>query len=96
MLRMDQYDLIRTARRVYGKSINEIVRETGHSRNTVKKALRGELCGYTKRRSQPYPVLGPGSVIPLRVTKMAVLKVLWAMLDAMTWFLSRTLSVWGH
>ena len=56
---MDQYELIRTAHRVYGKNISEIVRDTGHSRNTVKKALRGELCGYTKRRSQPYPVLGP-------------------------------------
>lgn len=56
---MDQYELIRTAHRVYGKNISEIVRETGHSRNTVKKALRGEYCGYTKRRCQPYPVLGP-------------------------------------
>ncbi len=56
---MDQYELIRTAHRVYGKNVSEIVRETGHARNTVKKALRGEFCGYTKRRVQPYPVLGP-------------------------------------
>jgi transposase len=59
MLGMDQYELIRTFHRVYGKNISEIVRETGHSRNTVKKVLRGEFCGYTKRQSQPYPVLGP-------------------------------------
>jgi DNA-binding CsgD family transcriptional regulator len=56
---MDQYELVRTAHRVYGKNVSEIARETGHSRNTVKKALRGELCGYTQRQSQSYPVLGP-------------------------------------
>jgi transposase len=56
---MDQYELIRTAHRVYGKNISEIVRETGHARNTVKKALRGEFSGYTARHSQPYPALGP-------------------------------------
>ncbi len=56
---MDQYELIRTAHRVYGKNISEIVRETGHARNTVKKALRGEFSGYTKRQSQPYPALEP-------------------------------------
>ena len=59
MLKMDQYELIRTAHRVYGKNISEIVRETGHSRSTVKKALRGEFSGYTQRQSQPYPALGP-------------------------------------
>jgi transposase len=59
MLKMDQYELIRIAHRVYGKNISEIVRETGHARNTVKKALRGEFCGYKERDSQPYPVLGP-------------------------------------
>jgi hypothetical protein len=31
-------------------------RETGHSKNTVKKVLRGEYCGYRSRTSQPYPV----------------------------------------
>ena len=56
---MDQYELIRTAHRVYGKNISEIVRETGHARNTVKKALRGEYQGYTTRQVQPCPVLGP-------------------------------------
>jgi transposase len=63
MLRMDQYELIRTAHRVYGKNISEIVRETGHARNTVKKALRGEFSGYTARQSQSYPALGPYLVL---------------------------------
>ena len=59
MLRVDQYEYIWTAHRVYGKNVSEIARETGHSRNTVKKALRGEFTGYSPRQKQPYPVLGP-------------------------------------
>ncbi len=56
---MDQYELIRTAHRVYGKSGRDIARETGHSRNTIKKALHGQPWNYGPRRTQPYPVLGP-------------------------------------
>jgi transposase len=56
---MDQYEFIRTAHRVYGKNISELSRMTGHSRNTVKKALTGEPCGYKEREQQPFPVLGP-------------------------------------
>ena len=59
MLRVDQYEFIRTAHRVYGKSISELSRMTGHSRNTVKKALREEAWGYKERNQQPFPVLGP-------------------------------------
>jgi len=59
MLNVDQYEYIRTAQRVYGKNVSEIARETGHSRNTVKKVLRGEFTGYSARKTQPYPVLGP-------------------------------------
>ena len=59
MITVDQYSYIRTAHRVYRKKIREIARETGHSRNTVKKALKEEYCGYHSRRTQPYPVLGP-------------------------------------
>jgi transposase len=44
---------------VYGKNVSEIARETGHSRNTVKKVLRGEFTGYSPRKTQPSPVLGP-------------------------------------
>ena len=59
MLKVDQYGYIRIAHRVYGKSVRQISKETGHSRNTIKKVLRGEYCGYRSRTSQPYPVLGP-------------------------------------
>lgn len=55
---MDQYEHIRTAHRVYGESIKAIVRRTGHSRNTIRKALAGPYKGYASRKHQPYPVLG--------------------------------------
>ena len=58
MLKVDQYDYIRTAYRVYGKTIRQIARDTGHSRNTIKKALHSQFIGYRPRDSQPYPVLG--------------------------------------
>lgn len=38
---MQQYELIRTAHRVYHKSIRQIAQETGHHRKTVRKALAG-------------------------------------------------------
>lgn len=56
---MDQYEYIRTAHRVYGKSVRLIARETGHDRKTIRRVLRGEMSGYPKRAYQPYPVLGP-------------------------------------
>ncbi len=59
MLRMDQYELVRTAHRVYGKNISELSRMTGHSCNTIKKAIRGEPWGYKEREHQPFPVLEP-------------------------------------
>ncbi|WP_320043730.1 IS21 family transposase [uncultured Desulfobacter sp.] len=59
MLKVDQYDYIRTAHRVYGKAIKELARETGHSKNTIKKILKQEYIGYKQRSKQPYPVLGP-------------------------------------
>ena len=59
MLKVGQYEYIRTAHRVYGKGIRQIAKETGHSRNTVRKALRGQYNGYGKRVKQPYRVLGP-------------------------------------
>jgi len=59
MLTVDQYSYIRTAHRVYGKKIKQIARETGHSKNTIKKVLRGEYSGYKPRMMQPYPILGP-------------------------------------
>ena len=59
MIRMDQYGYIRTAYRVYQKSIKQICRETGHCRETVRKVLRNEPFSYSPRDIQPYPVLGP-------------------------------------
>src|SRR6056297_559368 len=59
MLRMDQYEHIRTAHRVYGQNISEIARVTGHSRNTIRKALIEPYSRYTPREHQSYPVLGP-------------------------------------
>jgi len=58
MLKVDQYEYIRTAHRVYGKTIRQIARDTGHSKNTIKKALRSQMTGYPVRVRQPYPVLG--------------------------------------
>ncbi len=54
---MDQYEMIRTGCRVYSKNISEMSRMTGHSRNTIKKAIRGEPWGYKERAHQPFPVL---------------------------------------
>lgn len=42
MLKVDQYEYVRTARRVYGKEMRKLSRETGHSRKTIKRAT-GEL-----------------------------------------------------
>lgn len=59
MLKMNQYEVVRTAHRVYGQSISELSRITGHSRNTIKKAIRGEPWGYKEREHQPFPALAP-------------------------------------
>ena len=59
MLKVDQYDLIRTSYRIYGKGVKQIARETGHSKNTIKKVIRGEDTGYKARDRQPFPVLDP-------------------------------------
>ena len=58
MITMDQYEYIRTAHRVYGKSIRQIQKETGHSRVTIRKILEGEFSEYKRRSVQAYPVLG--------------------------------------
>ena len=60
---MDQYELIRTGFRLYGQNISELSRLTGHSRNTIKKAIRGEPWGYRQRAHQKFPVLDQYRVI---------------------------------
>ena len=47
---MDQYELIRTAHRVYEKSIRQIRRDTGHHRKTIRKALSGEEPKYRRKK----------------------------------------------
>ncbi len=59
MLKVEQYEFIRTGYRVYGLSISEIQRRTGHSRNTIRKVLQNEYSGYSQRKYQPFPVLEP-------------------------------------
>jgi transposase len=59
MLKMDQYEHIRIAHRVYGETIRAIARRTGHSRVTIRKILSASYQGYQGRERQPYPVLGP-------------------------------------
>ncbi|MDA2933165.1 hypothetical protein MYX82_02355 [Acidobacteria bacterium AH-259-D05] len=56
---MDQYELIRTAKRVYGKSIRQIARDTGHHRVTIRKALAGREPKY-RRRLQAFLLLHQG------------------------------------
>ncbi|KPA16904.1 transposase [Candidatus Magnetomorum sp. HK-1] len=58
MIKVDQYELIRTSSRVYNKSIHTIAKETGHSRATIRKVLKGEYKRYSERKKQPYPALG--------------------------------------
>ena len=57
MIKMDQYELIRTAHFVYKKGIREIAKEYGHSRKTVRKALRGEIPGYCRKKETQNPVM---------------------------------------
>jgi len=59
VIKMDQYEYIRTAHRIYGKGIRQIQKDTGHSRVTIRKVLEGEPPVYRGRTHQPYPVLGP-------------------------------------
>lgn len=59
MLKVEQYEFIRTGHRVYGQSISELSRRTGHSRNTIRKLLKNEHTGYSPREHQPFPVLEP-------------------------------------
>jgi transposase len=57
MLKMSQYELIKTAHRVYGKSIRQIAKEYGHSRKTVRKALREVSPRYQRQEIPESPVM---------------------------------------
>ena len=59
VLTVEDYGAIRRAHRD-GKPIKQIVREFGHARNTVRKALRQPQPGPPPAtRERPAPVLGP-------------------------------------
>lgn len=61
MLGMDQYEMIRTAHRKYGKKIRELSREYGHHRETIRKILLGREPRYRRRKAPPNPVMDPVS-----------------------------------
>jgi transposase len=69
MLKMNQYELIKTAKRVYGKSIHGIAREYGHSRNTIRKAIRGVGPKYERRKAPVSPVMDPYRAVILEWLK---------------------------
>ena len=60
---MDQYELIRTAARVYQKSIRQIARETGHTRKTIRKVLAGWEPKYRRRHEPASRVMDSVSAI---------------------------------
>jgi transposase len=53
MIRMEQYELIRTAHGVYGRSIREISREYGHHHDIVRRVLTGHEPVY-RRKKKPH------------------------------------------
>ena len=55
---MDQYEYVRTAYRVYGKSIHTIERETGHDRKTIRKVLKVSTVDIAKERLNPIRLWG--------------------------------------
>ena len=60
MLDMVEKDRIRRMVLVEGKSIRQVARETGHSRNTITKMLASsEVPRYTASGARDRPVLGP-------------------------------------
>jgi len=61
---MDQYTYIRTAHRVYGKSIREIARETGHNRKTVRKVLNA----WPLAKINPFMLAGIDPLVAQRMT----------------------------
>ena len=59
---MDQYELMRTAQRVYKKSIRQISRETGHTRKTIRKVLQGLEPKYRRKEEPACVVMDPVAV----------------------------------
>lgn len=59
MIGMDQYELIRTAYRVYHKSIRQIAQETKHHRTTIRKVLKGLEPQYRRQKVVTMPRMDP-------------------------------------
>jgi len=60
MLNVEEKERIRRAVLVEGKSQRQVARETGHSRNTIRKMLEdGDVPRYRHKRPRSSPVLGP-------------------------------------
>ena len=60
MLTMDRKAKIRHLVLVEGKSRRQVAKETGHSRNTIKKMLKdSDIPRYQQKVERPAPVLGP-------------------------------------
>ena len=60
MLTVVDFEKIRRAFYIEGKSMRQIERELSHSRHTIKKALKhAEPPGYVQRQARNCPVLGP-------------------------------------
>jgi transposase len=60
---MDQYESIRTLHRVYEKSIRDIARQTGHHRETIRKAIAGKEPKYRRKKPVRNPVMDPVAAI---------------------------------
>jgi len=60
MITVNEKERIRRAYYIEGKSIRQIQRETGHHRETIRKALEdGAAPRYTRQEPRPCPVLDP-------------------------------------
>jgi len=60
---MDQYELIRTAHRVYKKSIRQIARETGHTRRTIRKVIGEKEPKYRREKEPACSVMDPVAAV---------------------------------
>lgn len=59
MIKVEDYEKIRRAYHVEGKSQRQIARELQHSRHTIKKVLEGKIpAKYSLKGARPAPVLG--------------------------------------
>jgi transposase len=60
MISVEKWESIRRGYYVEGKSIRELMRETGHSFRTIRRALKGNKPEkYSRKGERKAPVLGP-------------------------------------